>query len=193
MIKIALIGSFRAENYPRVQETLNAFKDAGIDVLSPAGTSIISGVEFVRFETDRETASDALIQTETLAKIFEADAVYVVTGIAGYVGKTTCYEIGRIVQRGQPLYFSEMPDDLPVHIPSAHVVSPDEFVVRFVRNSETLSGLFESGAGEIFDGERRLAVASTIKQEGAFPAAEVGYLRQHGVCAGDGSSSKDTV
>jgi len=41
----------------------------------------------------------------------------------GYVGKTTTYEIGRIIQAQRPLYFSESPDDLPIKIPTKHICS----------------------------------------------------------------------
>src|SRR4051794_37329956 len=115
--KIALIGSFREANYPTVRTCIELFVSAGLEIVSPAGTPIISGVEFVRFATDPVNLSDAEIQTVTLERIFSADAVYVVTGSKGYVGRTTCYEIGRIVQRTQPIYFSEVPDDLPIQVP----------------------------------------------------------------------------
>lgn len=153
---IALIGSFRKLNYPAVRAALHAFQGEGLNVLSPSGKDIVSGTEFVRFESDPVDASDAEIQTYTLGRIFAADVVYVVTGPCGYVGKTTCYEIGRIVQRGQPLYFSEMPDDLPIHVPESHVIGPDDLVARFVKGGEVAYGLFDRGSGELFDGERRL-------------------------------------
>ena len=160
---VAVIGSFRHTNYGKVVETIRTFRAAGLVVKSPSGADIVSGVEFVRFASDREDASDAEIQTATLENIFAADAVYVVTGPSGYVGKTTCYEIGRIVQRKQPIYFFEHPDDLPVHIPSEHVARPEEFVLRFLKSGEKPSWLYESQIGEIFDGERRLVSTSTFK------------------------------
>jgi hypothetical protein len=161
-LRVALIGSFRQSNYPKVVQTLRTFLAAGIDVTSPSGAEIVDGVEFVRFATDSVDASDEKIQTETLGRIFSSDAVYVITGPNGYVGRTTCYEIGRIVQRMQPIYFFERPSDLPVYIPPAHVVSPSEFMLRFSQNAEPTAWLYESGAGEIFDGERRLAGHTTF-------------------------------
>jgi hypothetical protein len=154
---IALIGSFRELNYPRVKACIELFIGAGLQVVSPAGTPIVRGGEFVRFATDSADLSDAEIQTVTLERIFSADAVYVVTGSNGYVGRTTCYEIGRVVQRCQPIYFSEVPDDLPVHIPLEHVATPEAFVLRFVTRREPICWLFGSGDGELFDAERRLA------------------------------------
>ncbi|MCE2578368.1 hypothetical protein [Gluconacetobacter entanii] len=160
---VALIGSFRKENYPKVIKTLTTFKTAGLNVSSPSGAEIVSGTEFVRFETDLAEMTDAEIQTATLERIFSADVVYVVTGENGYVGKTTCYEVGRIIQRKQPIYFFEHPNDLPVHIPAVNVAPPDEFVIRFVEKLEKPSWLYQSDVGEIFDGERRLTSACPQK------------------------------
>jgi hypothetical protein len=42
----------------------------------------------------------------------------------GYVGRTTCYEIGRLVQAARPVYFSDPPDDLPLFVPQSHVLTP---------------------------------------------------------------------
>ncbi|ESX29494.1 MULTISPECIES: hypothetical protein [unclassified Mesorhizobium] len=156
VFKLAVIGSFRRPNYPKVRSTIEVFRLAGLDVTSPSGSEIIGGEEFVRFESDPLDQSDAQIQTETLERIFSADAVYVITGPNGYVGKTTCYEIGRVIQRRQPVFFDDFPDDLPVHIPPAYVVSPAEFVIRYSEFSERPTWLYESGQGDVFDGERRL-------------------------------------
>lgn len=136
-------------------QVIQTFRDAGFDIASPSGADIVTGEEFVRFETDDATFSDSLVQSLTLEKIFAADAVYVVAP-EGYVGKTTCYEIGRVVQRRQPVYFSEHPDDLPVHIPAWCVVPPEQFVVQFA-GSTSFEWLYSRDSGEIFDAERRLA------------------------------------
>tara|TARA_Y100000815_G_scaffold72800_1_gene61561 strand:+ start:20195 stop:20707 length:513 start_codon:yes stop_codon:yes gene_type:complete len=165
VLKLAVIGSFRRPNYPKVRSIIEAFRLAGLHVTSPAGTEIISGEEFVRFESDPPNQSDAQIQTETLERIFSADAVYVITGPNGYVGKTTCYEIGRVIQRRQPVFFDDFPDDLPVHIPPTYVVSPAEFVLRYLEMNERPTWLFESGQGDVFDGERRLIGYAVDRKE----------------------------
>ena len=165
MFKLAIIGSFRRPNYPKVRSTIEAFRLAGLHVTSPAGTAITTGEEFVRFESDPEDRSDVQIQTETLQRIFSADAVYVITGPNGYVGKTTCYEIGRVIQRQQPVFFDDFPDDLPVYIPPAYVVSPADFVLRYSEWNERPTWLFESGQGDVFDGERRLIGYAVDRKE----------------------------
>jgi hypothetical protein len=152
--RIAIIGSFRRERYGGVIEVVRIFRDAGFEIVSPAGSDIVAGKEFVRFATDNVSFSDPEVQSSTLEKIFGADAVYVVVP-EGYVGKTTCYEIGRVVQRRQPIYFSQYPVDLPVHIPDWCVVPPDQFVLRFP-GSTPFEWLFSRDSGDLFDVERRL-------------------------------------
>lgn len=69
---------------------------------------------------------------DTLRKILKADAVYVYDP-NGYVGKTTCYELGVLISKRKPLYFFEMPKDLPLPISQKQIVTPDEFT-RIVCN-----------------------------------------------------------
>jgi hypothetical protein len=152
---VAIIGSFRRERYRGVLDVVRTFRDAGFEIASPSGAEIVAGEEFVRFATDEAALSDPEVQSSTLEKIFRADAVYVVAP-DGYVGKTTCYEIGRIIQRRQPIYFSEHPVDLPVHIPNWCVVRPEEFMLRFA-GSSPFEWLFSRDSGDLFDVERRLA------------------------------------
>jgi hypothetical protein len=153
-MRVALIGSFRRERYGFVTDVIKVFSDAGMTVVSPSGSEITSGEEFVRFATDHPDWSDEQIQSVTLKNIFSADFVYVVDD-DGYVGKTTCYEIGRIIQRQQPIYFMEPPGDFPVHIPRWAVGSAKDLVLRF-ESGEEPQWLYEREAGDHFDVERSL-------------------------------------
>ena len=129
-------------------------KSLGLHVTSPAGSELaIAGVDFVRFETDQADHSDAEIQAVTLCNIFVADAVYVIAP-NGYVGRTTCYEIGRIIQAGKPLYFSECISDLPIEIPFGHVISAAELCQKLIAHD--VSGLAWVGGSVIADAEARL-------------------------------------
>ena len=73
-------------------------------------------------KSDPEDSSDAEVQTIALHRIPSADAGLCSSPGRRCVGKTTCYEIGRIIHSRRPLYFSEHPDDLPLHVPDLHVV-----------------------------------------------------------------------
>jgi hypothetical protein len=154
---VAIIGSFR-QHYEEVRSAIAAFRSAGWVVASPAGTDIIApGIDFVRFVTDAEQLDDAQVQAVTLGKIFSADLTYVVAP-QGYVGRTTCYEIGRLIQARRPIYFSSTPRDLPLHVPPQFVISA-EVLVRLLTGGERPKWLFDQGEGLLYDIERRLGDA----------------------------------
>jgi hypothetical protein len=144
---VALIGSFKS-HYEEVLRTLRAFTDHGIPVLTPKGTGIVRPViPFVRFESDPADWPDTKVQAVTLHRIFKANAVYVVAP-EGYVGRTTCYEIGRIVQAGRPLYFSHKPQDLPIFVPTKAVVSPEVLARMVLGDGPPLSPLHAGDSDE---------------------------------------------
>lgn len=119
---VAIIGSFKKHN-DAVQTACSFFRAENVVVTSPLGAQVLQeGVSFVRFETDPHNWPDHAIQTLALHRIFAADLVYVIAP-SGYIGRTTCYEIGRIIQRRQPLYFSEHPEDLPIEVPFACILN----------------------------------------------------------------------
>ena len=128
---VALIGSFR-QHYVVVCEAIEAFRAAGWCVRSPAGSAILEpGLDFVRFETDEPKLSDAEVQAVTLRNILKADLTFVVAP-DGYVGRTTCYEIGRLMQAKRVVVYSERPRDLPVEVPPTHVLAAREAALRFL-------------------------------------------------------------
>ena len=90
---VAIIGSFQ-KYYNEILNVIQIFKKEGLYVLSPKESYINGKIDdFVIFESDRKDFSPAEIQMITLDKIIKADIVYVYNP-NGYVGKTTCYEIG---------------------------------------------------------------------------------------------------
>ena len=124
---VAIIGSFR-QHYGVVLSAWRTFKDAGWLITSPLGDPIVEeGIPFVRFTSDEASWGDPEVQTVALHRILRADLVYVAAP-KGYVGRTTCYEIGRVVQADRPIYFSEGPDDLPLLVPDDRIVAPAELV-----------------------------------------------------------------
>jgi len=124
---VALIGSFR-QHYNVVLESLTAFEAVGLKVTTPKGTRIVKhGISFVRFESDEAEWADEMVQVAALHRILHADFVFVVAP-GGYVGRTTCYEIGRVIQAGKPVYFSDRPEDLPLWISDSHICSAAHIV-----------------------------------------------------------------
>lgn len=133
---VAIIGSFR-KSYTEILDIIKIFKQNGLEVLSPK-ESYISGKieEFVIFESDRKDFSPAEIQMITLNKIIAADIVYVYDP-NGYVGRTTCYEIGFCFSKKKPIFFFDYPNDIPIPvIKEKQVIKPQE-LVQFVFHNDT--------------------------------------------------------
>lgn len=140
---VAIIGSFQ-KYYEDVCGLISVFRKNGFYVTSPHLSKIThSRYGFVIFEADDKTLSDDEIQTDTLRKILNADAVYVYnlpnesTPIdKGYVGKTTCYEIGILMAKNKPIYYLYPPNDLPIPIVKDQIISPQDFIDKFKSNEE---------------------------------------------------------
>jgi hypothetical protein len=140
---VAVIGSFKQHNIS-VQAVCAELRGAAIEVTSPVGKDLLQeGIDFVRFESDPKTWDDASIQSLALHRIFRAELVYVVLP-GGYIGRTTCYEVGRVIQRKQPIYFSDRPLDLPLFVPDDHIVSPAELSSYLQNPGWTAEWLYQS-------------------------------------------------
>lgn len=130
-VKVAILGSFR-QHYPEVLKAISEFERVGIQILSPTVSRIINPDQnFVRFETDSLNSTDSEIQLKTLSKIFAADLVFVVAP-NGYIGRTTCYEIGRVHERQIPVFFSNFPLDLPIVVRKGAITSARQLAEMIV-------------------------------------------------------------
>ena len=125
---VSIIGSFRKEDhYSVIKKAIKYFKKHGLIVLSPKGTRVKNSIDdFVIFESDDCLLSPEEIQMVTLDKIIHSNAVYV-CNVGGYVGRTTCYEIGFCLSRSVPLYFYAPPNDLPIPVDQDHIKTIEEF------------------------------------------------------------------
>lgn len=152
---VAVIGSFRQHN-SEVQQVCIALRAAGIEVTSPQGSQIIEdGIPFVRFSSDNEDWSDPEIQSLAMHRILRAGAVYVVAPF-GYIGRTTCYEVGRIIQYRRPIYFSSHPLDLPVQVPSEFIISITDLVEKIKNPAWKPLWLYENDHSNVAALEREL-------------------------------------
>ena len=152
---VAVIGSFKQHN-ASVQKVCADLRASGVTVKSPKGIDIVQkGIDFVRFHSDPADWPDSAVQSLALHRIFAADLVYVVAP-TGYVGKTTCYEIGRVVQRGQPIYFSAQPVDLPLRVPPMFILDHAALVHLLNDSSWLPTLLYEHENDRIAELERDL-------------------------------------
>jgi|SRR5579859_195514 len=153
--RIAIIGSFR-QNYKEILEAWTVFTEAGLEVTSPKGSPIIGeGIPFVRFQTDALNLNDNDIQSLALHRILRAHLTYVVAP-RGYIGNTTSYEIGRVIQAGHALYFSETPKDLPIHVPSSHVIQPKALMALLSASEWQPGWIYDESNNENYQLEREL-------------------------------------
>lgn len=125
--RVAIIGSFQ-KYYNEIKNIIKLFKKEGLLVSSPKESHVKKKIDdFVIFESDNQTQSPEEIQMVTLQKIMSADAVYVYNP-GGYIGRTTCYEIGFCFSRCKPIYYFQKPVDLPIPLNSVEqVINPSEF------------------------------------------------------------------
>lgn len=152
---IAVIGSFKQFN-DQIQILCNQLRGAGFCVTSPQGVELIEeGVDFVRFHSDRVESSDAAVQSLALHRILRSDLVYVFLP-DGYIGRTTCYEVGRVLQSGVPIYFSQIPEDLPVDVPDAFVISAETLLDRLIDPEWHPEWLYTALQDEVGELERDL-------------------------------------
>lgn len=133
-----IIGSFR-KYYQDIVKIIENFEEAGIEILSPKISSIINpGDEFVILASDDENLSKEQIQSKVFENERNSDFVYV-WDPDGYIGRTTCYEMGCINTHGdKPVFYKERPKDIPITIKDEDILSVDE-VIKKVLAKENLN------------------------------------------------------
>ena len=130
---VAILGSFK-QYYPEILATHRLFINDGLQVIFPNQSAILEeGVDFVRLESDDPILTDIEVETEALRKIGQAKLIYIVAP-GGYIGRTVCYEIGRLLGQGKTIYYSEHPKDLPIFVSNKNVLSPEDFSKRAHNN-----------------------------------------------------------
>ena len=153
---VGIIGSFK-QHYSEVLDALRTLRRIGVEVTTPTGASILKdGVDFVRFQTDSSLHDDSTIQSITLHRLLRSEFVYVVAP-DGYIGRTTCYEIGRLLQAKMPLYFSSMPRDIPINLPESHILTLEQLTAGINNNMFTPIWPFhDEGLGLFGDLEKEI-------------------------------------
>lgn len=134
-MKISIIGSFR-KYYEEIKRIIVLLKKNGFDVLSPRVSEITHSVEdFVIFASDDSKLTPPEIQTDTLNRILKSDIVYVYDP-EGYIGRTTCYEIGVIRTTTIPLLFLERPKDLPILVQNYEIMNPSKLIYTLINDKK---------------------------------------------------------
>lgn len=126
-MKITVIGSFR-KYYKEICNLINEFEKRGIQVMSPQKSFIIDNIDgFVILNSDEKSQQPFIIQEHVFENIKNSDAVYV-WNPEGYLGNSTCYEIGKIMGMEKPILFKERPKDLPINIENNMIKDVDDMI-----------------------------------------------------------------
>ena len=126
-MKGCIIGSFR-KYYNDIVNAIRLFNEAKIEILSPKVSKIIDpNKEFVILESDDEHLLNEDIQLMVFHRAFRSDFTYV-WNPKGYVGKTTCYEIGKLEERNIPVYYLERPVDIPIYVSQSSIITIKQFI-----------------------------------------------------------------
>ncbi len=126
-MKITIIGSFR-KYYEEICNLINQFEKSGIQVMSPKKSFIIDNIDgFVILNSDEKNQQPFIIQEHVFENIKNSDVVYV-WNPEGYLGNSTCYEIGKIMGMGKPILFKERPKDLPINVENSMIKNVDDMI-----------------------------------------------------------------
>lgn len=124
-MNITIIGSFR-KYYSEICSLIDDFEHNGINVLSPTKSYIVKEANgFVLLKSDNNCVNPYQIQQRVFEYAEKSDFIYV-WNPNGYIGLTTAYEIGRIVEKGRTIFFKEKVKDLPIFLPDQNIKSPDQ-------------------------------------------------------------------
>ena len=127
-MRITVIGSFR-KYYKEICELIDKFERNGIQVMSPQKSFIVDDIEgFVILDTDEKNQKPFIIQEHVFENIKKSQIVYV-WNPDGYLGNSTCYEIGKITEMEKTIIFKEFPKDLPIRVENKMIKNPEELIM----------------------------------------------------------------
>lgn len=108
--KVTVSGSFH-RHMRAIQEAVEAFRDRGVTVLSPADPRVVDEVgPFIFVASDRHR-SVRLVEDRHLASIGQSDFLWLVAP-DGYVGQSASLELGFAAALRIPVYGEVLPSDL---------------------------------------------------------------------------------
>ena len=155
MPSVAILGSFR-RHYERSWQAREIFQANGITVNTPLGNPVLDeNALFVRFDEEFEGEDDPTVQSYSLTGSCPPTPC---TSFfrAGNIGRTSSYEVGRIIQAERYVYFSEEPHDLPIRVPKEYVVGAEQLANIILGKNGKLGSLHAEGEDRCSILERRL-------------------------------------
>jgi hypothetical protein len=133
VLRVTVSGSFR-RHMAAIYETVGAFMERGVSVLSPADPRIVDQIgEFVFVASDR-VRSIKMVEDRHLECIGISDFLWLVAP-DGYVGQSASMELGYAIARDVPIFSEDLPNDGTLrkyvqHVPSVAAALPLAYASR---------------------------------------------------------------
>jgi len=165
--KTVVHGSF-GQHFEKIKKTMALFISVGIEVIAPQSNEItaIKG-SFLLLENE-EALDPRYVELRYLHKLHQLGdngfSYFINPG--GYLGRSAAYELGIAQASGVPCYFSHKPKDLPVYVPSSHIVSPENLIEYIVTNNSLPSATQRQSSTNIHKLFQRLISPGSIVTTG---------------------------
>lgn len=135
--KCVVHGSF-GRHFGEIRSAMQTFKLAKIKVIAPESNEIIAIKGSFLLLQDEEKLDPRYVELRYLHQLHKLGpqgfSYFVNPG--GYIGRSAAYELGIAQATNVPCYFSHKPKDLPVYVPSSHIISPSALVEYIAKNNE---------------------------------------------------------
>lgn len=132
-MRVTIIGSFR-RYYEGICQLIDQFEQNNIEVMSPKKSFIIDEIDgFVVLDTDDKNKKPFFIQEHVFENVKKSRVVYV-WNPEGYLGNSTCYEIGKVMGMGKTIFFKEYPKDLPIRVENNMIKNTEE-IINWLQNT----------------------------------------------------------
>ena len=131
-------GSFR-KHFDEIKRVHRIFADAGIEVLAPAPSEIISfdeGFAVLESDAEKDQRLIELLYLHNLKRLGEDGFSYFVCP-EGYIGRSASYELGIAQVANVPCFFSDKTVDHPAYLHDNSVWKP-ELLAEYIREKGML-------------------------------------------------------
>lgn len=133
--KCVVHGSF-GRHFSEIRSAMRTFKQAGIKVIAPESDEITAIKGSFLLLGDEERLDPRFVELRYLHQLHKLGpngfSYFVNPG--GYLGRSAAYELGIAQATNVPCYFSHQPKDLPVYVPSSHIISANDLTEYIMSN-----------------------------------------------------------
>lgn len=136
-IRCVLHGSFR-KHFELIKKTRRIFSAAGIDIIAPKESEIISessGFALLEDEEGTDPRMIELLYLHNLKQLGDNGFSYFVNP-GGYIGKSASYELGIAQLSNVRCFFSDKLDDHPAYVHKNSIWKPEDLASYILKNGK---------------------------------------------------------